>query len=130
MTEHNTGSDSGGMSTTAVREGDEWVINGAKNFITHAISGDVAVVIVRTGEKGDSRGMSTFVVEKGTTGFFSGKKEDKLGMRASETAELVFDNCRVPAANMLGEEGEGFIQAMKVLDGGRISYCSIKFRNC
>ena len=125
LTEHNTGSDSGGMSTTAVREGDEWVINGAKNFITHAISGDVAVVIVRTGEKGDSRGMSTFVVEKGTTGFFSGKKEDKLGMRASETAELVFDNCRVPAANMLGEEGEGFIQAMKVLDGGRISIAAL-----
>ena len=125
LTEHNTGSDSGGMSTTAVREGDEWVINGAKNFITHAISGDVAVVIVRTGEKGDSRGMSSFVVEKGTTGFFSGKKEDKLGMRASETAELVFDNCRVPAANMLGEEGEGFIQAMKVLDGGRISIAAL-----
>ena len=125
LTEHNTGSDSGGMSTTAVREGDEWVINGAKNFITHAISGDVAVVIVRTGEKGDSRGMSTFVVEKGTTGFFSGKKEDKLGMRASETAELVFDNCRVPAANMLGEEGEGFIQSMKVLDGGRISIAAL-----
>ena len=125
LTEHNTGSDSGGMNTTAVREGDEWVINGAKNFITHAISGDVAVVIVRTGEKGDSRGMSTFVVEKGTTGLFSGKKEDKLGMRASETAELVFDNCRVPAANMLGEEGEGFIQAMKVLDGGRISIAAL-----
>ena len=125
LTEHNTGSDSGGMSTTAVREGDEWVINGAKNFITHAISGDVAVVIVRTGEKGDSRGMSTFLVEKGTTGFFSGKKEDKLGMRASETAELVFDNCRVSAANMLGEEGEGFIQAMKVLDGGRISIAAL-----
>ena len=125
LTEHNTGSDSGAMSTTAVREGDEWVINGAKNFITHAINGDVAVVIVRTGEKGDSRGMSTFVVEKGTTGFFSGKKEDKLGMRASETAELIFDNCRVPAANMLGEEGEGFIQAMKVLDGGRISIAAL-----
>lgn len=125
LTEHNTGSDSGAMSTTAVREGDEWVINGAKNFITHAINGDVAVVIVRTGEKGDSRGMSTFVVEKGTAGFFSGKKEDKLGMRASETAELVFDNCRVPAANMLGEEGEGFIQAMKVLDGGRISIAAL-----
>ncbi|MBF90272.1 MAG: acyl-CoA dehydrogenase [Flavobacteriales bacterium] len=125
LTEHNTGSDSGGMSTTALRDGDEWVINGAKNFITHAISGDVAVVIVRTGEKGDSRGMSAFVIEKGTPGFSSGKKEDKLGMRASETAELVFDNCRVPAANMLGEEGEGFIQAMKVLDGGRISIAAL-----
>ena len=96
LTEHNTGSDAGGMSTTAVKEGNEWVLNGAKNFITHAISGDVAVVIVRTGEKGDSRGMTAFVVEKGTPGFTSGKKEDKLGMRASETAELVFDNCRVP----------------------------------
>ena len=125
LTEHNTGSDSGGMSTTAVRDGNEWVINGAKNFITHAISGDIAVVIVRTGEKGDSRGMSTFVIEKGTLGCSSGKKEDKLGMRASETAELVFDNCRIPASNMLGEEGEGFIQAMKVLDGGRISIAAL-----
>ena len=125
LTEHNTGSDSGGMNTTAVRDGDEWVINGAKNFITHAISGDVAVIIARTGEKGDSRGMSAFLVEKGTHGFSSGKKEDKLGMRASETAELVFDNCRVSAANMLGEEGEGFIQAMKVLDGGRISIAAL-----
>ena len=125
LTEHNTGSDSARMSTTAVRDGDEWVINGAKNFITHAISGDVAVVVVRTGEKGDSRGISAFIVEKGTPGFSSGKKEDKLGMRASETAELVFNNCRVPAANMLGEEGEGFIQAMKVLDGGRISIAAL-----
>ena len=93
LTEHNTGSDSGAMSTVAKKDGDHWVINGSKNFITHAISGDVAVVIVRTGEKGDSRGMSAFVVEKGTPGFTHGKKEDKLGMRASETAELVFDNC-------------------------------------
>ena len=121
LTEHNTGSDAGGMSTTAVKEGNEWVLNGAKNFITHAISGDVAVVIVRTGEKGDSRGMTAFVVEKGTPGFTSGKKEDKLGMRASETAELVFDNCRVPEENILGNVGGGFVQAMKVLDGGRIS---------
>lgn len=121
LTEHNTGSDSGGMSTTAVKDGDHWVINGAKNFITHAISGQIAVVIVRTGEKGDSRGMSAFVIEKGTPGFSSGKKENKLGMRASETAELIFDNCRVPDANRLGEVGEGFIQAMKILDGGRIS---------
>ena len=125
LTEHNTGSDSARMSTTAVRDGDEWVINGAKNFITHAISGDVAVVVVRTGEKGESRGIRAFIVEKGTPGFSSGKKEDKLGMRASETAELVFNNCRVPAANMLGEEGEGFIQAMKVLDGGRISIAAL-----
>ena len=125
LTEHNTGSDSGGMSTTAVKDGDNWLLNGAKNFITHAISGDVAVVIVRTGEKGDSKGMSAFIVEKGTPGFSSGKKEDKLGMRASETAELVFDNCRVTEENLLGNVGDGFIQAMKVLDGGRISIAAL-----
>ena len=125
LTEHNTGSDSGGMSTTATKEGDCWIINGAKNFITHAISGDVAVVIVRTGEKGDSRGMTAFIVEKGTKGFSSGKKEDKLGMRASETAELIFDNCKIPNDNVLGNVGEGFIQAMKVLDGGRISIAAL-----
>lgn len=125
LTEHNTGSDAGGMHTTAVKEGDEWVLNGAKNFITHAISGDVAVVIVRTGEKGDSHGMSAFIIEKGTAGFSSGKKEDKLGMRASETAELVFDKCRIPDAQLLGRVGEGFIQAMKVLDGGRISIAAL-----
>ena len=125
LTEHNTGSDAGGMSTTAVKDGNEWVLNGAKNFITHAISGNVAVVIVRTGEKGDSHGMTAFVVEKGTSGFTSGKKEDKLGMRASETAELIFDNCRVPEENILGEVGDGFIQAMKVLDGGRISIAAL-----
>ncbi|RYC50273.1 acyl-CoA dehydrogenase family protein [Flagellimonas olearia] len=121
LTEHNTGSDAGGMNTTAVRDGDSWVLNGAKNFITHGKSGDIAVVIVRTGEKGDSHGMTAFVVEKGTPGFTSGKKEDKLGMRASETAELIFSDCRIPDANRLGEVGEGFIQSMKVLDGGRIS---------
>ncbi|MWB95073.1 acyl-CoA dehydrogenase [Flavobacterium sp. GA093] len=121
LTEHNTGSDAGGMNTTAVKDGDYWVVNGAKNFITHAISGDIAVVIVRTGEKGDSKGMTAFVFEKGMPGFSSGKKENKLGMRASETAELVFDGCRVPDANRLGEVGQGFIQAMKILDGGRIS---------
>lgn len=121
LTEHNTGSDAGGMNTTAVKDGDFWIVNGAKNFITHAISGDVAVVIVRTGEKGDSKGMTAFVFEKGMPGFSSGKKENKLGMRASETAELVFDNCRVPDANRLGEVGQGFVQAMKILDGGRIS---------
>ena len=120
LTEHNTGSDAGGMNTTAVKDGDFWIINGAKNFITHAISGDVAVVIVRTGEKGDSKGMTAFVLEKGMAGFSSGKKENKLGMRASETAELVFDSCRVPDANRLGEVGQGFVQAMKILDGGRI----------
>jgi len=125
LTEHNTGSDAGGMNTTAVKEGDEWVLNGSKNFITHAKSGDIAVVIVRTGEKGDSHGMSAFVVEKGAPGFSSGKKEDKLGMRASETAELVFDNCRIPEGNLLGKVGDGFIQAMKVLDGGRISIAAL-----
>jgi alkylation response protein AidB-like acyl-CoA dehydrogenase len=121
LTEHNTGSDAGGMNTTAVRDGDSWILNGAKNFITHGKSGDIAVVIVRTGEKGDSHGMTAFVVEKGTPGFTSGKKEDKLGMRASETAELIFSDCRIPDANRLGEVGDGFIQSMKVLDGGRIS---------
>ena len=121
LTEHNTGSDAGGMSTTAKEDGDHYILNGAKNFITHGISGDIAVVIVRTGEKGDSRGMTSFVIEKGTPGFSSGKKEDKMGMRASETAELIFDNCRVHKDNILGEVGEGFIQALKVLDGGRIS---------
>ncbi len=121
LTEHNTGSDAGGMNTTAVKDGDFWILNGAKNFITHGISGDIAVVIARTGEKGDSRGMTAFAVEKGTPGFSSGKKEDKLGMRASETAELIFSDCRIPDENRLGEIGEGFIQSMKVLDGGRIS---------
>jgi len=121
LTEHNTGSDAGGMSTTAVKDGDHYIINGAKNFITHGISGDIAVVIVRTGEKGDSHGMTAFAIEKGTQGFTSGKKENKLGMRASETAELVFDNCRVHKDNILGKVGDGFIQSLKVLDGGRIS---------
>lgn len=125
LTETNTGSDAGGMHTTAVKDGDHYVINGSKNFITHAISGDVAVVIVRTGEKGDSHGMTAFIIEKGTPGFSSGKKENKLGMRASETAELIFDNCRVHKSQMLGAEGEGFIQAMKVLDGGRISIAAL-----
>lgn len=121
LTEHNTGSDAGGMSTTAVKDGDYYIINGAKNFITHGISGNVAVVIVRTGEKGDSRGMTAFVIERGTKGFTSGKKENKLGMRASETAELVFANCRVHKDQILGKVGDGFIQSLKILDGGRIS---------
>lgn len=125
LTEHNTGSDAGGMNTTAVKDGDHWVINGAKNFITHAISGDIAVVMTRTGEKGDSHGMTAFAIEKGTPGFTSGKKENKLGMRASETAELIFQDCRVHESNMIGQEGEGFIQAMKVLDGGRISIAAL-----
>ena len=113
------------MATTAVKDGNNWVLNGAKNFITHAISGDIAVVMARTGEKGDSHGMTAFVIQKGTPGFSSGKKEDKLGMRASETAELIFDNCKVPNENILGNVGDGFVQAMKVLDGGRISIAAL-----
>lgn len=125
LTEQNTGSDAGGMLTTAIADGDYFVLNGSKNFITHAISGNVAVVIARTGEKGDSHGMTAFVIEKGTPGFTSGKKENKLGMRASETAELIFDNCRVHKDQVLGKVGDGFIQAMKVLDGGRISIAAL-----
>ena len=125
LTETGTGSDAGGMHTTAVRDGDGWRINGSKNFITPAISGDVAVVVVRTGEKGDSHGMSAFVVEKGTPGFEGGRKENKLGMRASETAGLFFDNCYVSNDNLLGKVGEGFIQSMKILDGGRISIAAL-----
>ncbi|WP_282163041.1 acyl-CoA dehydrogenase family protein [Ulvibacterium marinum] len=121
LTEHNTGSDAAGMATTAVKDKDSWILNGAKNFITHGISGDIAVVVARTGEKGDSQGMTAFVVEKGTPGFSSGKKENKLGMRASETAELIFDNCIISDDNRLGEVGAGFVQSMKILDGGRIS---------
>lgn len=125
LTETATGSDAGGMLTTAKKEGDYYIINGSKNFITHAISGNVAVVIIRTGEKGDSHGMSAFIIEKGTPGFKSGKKENKLGMRASETAELIFEDCKVHKSQLLGKEGDGFIQAMKVLDGGRISIASL-----
>ncbi|KUY31763.1 acyl-CoA dehydrogenase family protein [Elizabethkingia ursingii] len=125
LTEHNTGSDAGGMSTTAVRDGDDWIINGAKNFITHAISGDIAVVMTRTGEKGAPNNATAFVLEKGMAGFTSGKKENKLGMRASETAELIFDNVRVPDSHRLGEVGEGFKQALKILDGGRISIAAL-----
>ena len=125
LTEHNTGSDAGGMNSTAVQQEDEWIINGTKNFITHGSSGDIAVVVVRTGEKADSRGMTAFVVERGTPGFYAGKKENKLGMRASETAELVFDHCRIPDANRLGPVGDGFIQSMKILDGGRISIAAL-----
>lgn len=125
LTEPNTGSDAGNMRTTAVKDGKEWVINGTKNWITHGKSGDVAVVIVRTGEKGDSHGMTAFVVERGTPGFKAGKKEDKLGMRTSETAEMIFEDCRIPEENMLGEVGQGFIQSMKILDGGRISIAAL-----
>jgi len=125
LTEPNTGSDAGRMQCTAKQDGDHWVINGTKTFITHGKSGDVIVAIVRTGELLDSHGMTAFVVERGTPGFNAGKKEDKLGMRASETAEVIFDNCRVHKDNILGEVGEGFIQAMKILDGGRISIGSL-----
>lgn len=125
LTEQNTGSDAGGMLTTAVEDGDDFIINGTKNFITHGKSGDVAVVIVRTGEKGDSHGMTAILVERGTPGFSAGKKENKLGMRASETTELIFQDCRVPKANVLGKVGDGFIQSMKVLDGGHISIAAL-----
>ncbi len=125
LTEHNTGSDAGNMSTTAKKDGDYYILNGAKNFITHGKSGQVAVVLARTGEKGDKKGVTAFIVERGTPGFSSGKKENKLGMRASETAELVFDNCRVHKDQILGEIGDGFVQALKVLDGGRISIGSL-----
>lgn len=125
LTETGTGSDAGGMATTAIADGDHYVLNGSKNFITHAISGDVAVVIARTGEKGDNHGMTAFVVEKGTPGFTAGKKENKLGMRASETACLFFEDCRVPNENIIGEVGDGFVQALKVLDGGRISIAAL-----
>lgn len=125
LTEANTGSDAMRMNTTAVLDGDHYVVNGSKNWITHGKSGNVAVVMVRTGEKGSSKGISALVIEKGTPGFSHGKKENKLGMRASETTELVFDNCRVSKENLLGKEGEGFKQAMKVLDGGRISIAAL-----
>lgn len=125
LTEANTGSDAMRMRCTAKKEGNEWVINGAKNWITHGISGDVAVVLARTGELLDSHGITAFVVERDTPGFSGGKKENKLGMRASETAEMIFDNCRVPEENVLGNVGDGFIQAMKVLDGGRISIAAL-----
>lgn len=125
LTEANTGSDAGNMKCTAVKEGDEWVINGTKNWITHGKSGDIAVVMCRTGEPRTKNNSTAFVVERGTKGFSAGKKENKLGMRASETAEMIFDNCRIPDANRLGEVGDGFKQAMKILDGGRISIASL-----
>lgn len=125
LTEPNTGSDAGNMRTVAKEDGDSFVLNGTKNFITHGKSGDIAVVIARTGEKGDSHGMTAFVVERGMPGFKGGKKEDKLGMRASETAEMVFEDCRIPKKNILGEVGDGFVQSLKVLDGGRISIAAL-----
>jgi len=125
LTEVGTGSDAGNMTTVAKKEGDYYILNGAKNFITHAISGDVAVVIARTGEKGDSHGMTAFIIEKGTPGMKGGRKENKLGMRASETAELIFTDCKVHKSQVMGKEGDGFVQALKVLDGGRISIASL-----
>lgn len=125
LTETGSGSDAGSLATVAQKEGDYYILNGSKNFITHAISAQVSVVIARTGEKGDSHGMTTFIIEKGTTGFSAGKKENKLGMRASETACLFFDNCRIHKDQVIGEEGDGFIQALKLLDGGRISIAAL-----
>lgn len=125
LTEQNTGSDAGGMNTVAVDKGDYFLLNGSKNFITHGKSGNVAVVIARTGEKGDSHGMTAFVVERETEGFSAGKKERKLGMRASETTEMIFQDCKIPKENVLGEIGGGFVQSMKVLDGGRISIAAL-----
>jgi alkylation response protein AidB-like acyl-CoA dehydrogenase len=125
LTEPNTGSDAMRMQCTATRDGEYFFLNGTKSWITHGKSGHVAVVIARTGEVLDSRGMTAFVVERGTPGFFAGKKENKLGMRASETAEMIFDNCRLHKSQMLGNEGEGFIQSMKILDGGRISIAAL-----
>ena len=125
LTEANTGSDAGNMKTTAVKDGDDWILNGTKNWITHGKSGDIAVVVCKTGEARTKDNSTAFIVERGTPGFSAGKKENKLGMRASETAEMVFDNCRVPDANRIGEVGAGFKQSMKVLDGGRISIAAL-----
>ena len=125
LTEANTGSDALRMKCVAVKDGDDYIITGTKSWITHGKSGDVAVVLARTGDLLDSHGISAFIVERGTPGFSAGKKENKLGMRASETAEIVFDNCRIHKSQLLGKEGDGFIQAMKVLDGGRISIASL-----
>lgn len=125
LTEANTGSDAGNMRCTAVRDGEDWIINGTKNWITHGISGNVAVVLVRTGEPRTRNNATAFIVERGTPGFKGGKKENKLGMRASETAELIFEDCRISDAQRIGEVGEGFKQAMKILDGGRISIAAL-----
>jgi alkylation response protein AidB-like acyl-CoA dehydrogenase len=125
LTEPNTGSDAANMKTVAVEDGDAYILNGAKNFITNGKSANVAVVIARTGEVGDSHGMTAFVIEYGTPGFSAGRKENKLGMRASETTELIFQDCRVPKENILGKVGDGFIQSLKVLDGGRISIAAL-----
>ena len=125
LTEPNTGSDAGNMKTTAVKEGNNWILNGTKSWITHGKSGDVAVVICRTGEPRTSGNSTAFIIERGTTGFMAGKKENKLGMRASETAEMIFDNCVIADSQRLGEVGDGFRQALKILDGGRISIAAL-----
>lgn len=125
LTEPNTGSDAGNMKCTAVQQGSNWVLNGTKCWITHGKSGDVAVVIARTGAPGERNNSTAFIVERGTPGFNAGKKENKLGMRASETTEMIFDHCKIPDENRLGEVGDGFKQSMKVLDGGRISIASL-----
>jgi alkylation response protein AidB-like acyl-CoA dehydrogenase len=125
LTEANTGSDAMRMATTAVKDGKDWVINGTKNWITHGLSGDISIVLVRTGELLDSKGITSFIIEKGIPGFSAVKIKDKLGVRASETAELIFDNVRIPEENVIGEVGMGFIQAMQILDGGRISIASL-----
>ena len=125
LTEANTGSDAGNMQCVATKDGDDWIINGTKNWITHGKSGDVAVVICRTGEPRARNNSTAFIVSRGTPGFSGGKKENKLGMRASETAEMIFDNCRIPDSARMGEVGSGFKQAMKVLDGGRISIAAL-----
>ena len=125
LTEPNTGSDAGNMRTTATPDGNDWILNGTKCWITHGNSSNVAVVIARTGEPRTRRNSTAFVVERGTPGFSAGKKENKLGMRASETTEMVFDNCRIPDQNRLGAVGEGFTQSMKILDGGRISIAAL-----
>ena len=125
LTEPNTGSDAGNMKTTAVKDGDHWILNGTKNWITHGKSGDVAVVICRTGEPRKKDNCTAFIVERGTPGFSAGKKENKLGMRASETAEMIFDNCRIHDSSRMGDVGAGFKQSMKVLDGGRISIAAL-----
>ncbi len=125
LTEAGAGSDAAGMRTTAVREGECWVINGAKTFITHGRIGGVMVVIAVTDRTNGHRGISAFIVERGTPGMSAGKKENKLGMRASDTSEVIFDNCRVPLGQLLGEEGQGFINTLQVLDGGRIGIAAL-----
>jgi alkylation response protein AidB-like acyl-CoA dehydrogenase len=125
LTEPNTGSDAMRMLTTAVDKGDHWLLNGAKCWITHGNSSEIAVVMVRTGELLDSHGISALVVERGTEGWLQGRKENKLGMRCSETTEMIFKDCKVPKENLLGKVGDGFVQAMKILDGGRISIAAL-----